>query len=106
MLPACTPTQKVYSITGFGETFTGDSPSGLCKSILGSDFKDATAHTCYAQTYGNFPIVKVCDDSPQFTLEKQGQISELWLLFLAAGIVILCLRKLADLFNTSPNEKS
>lgn len=60
MLPSCTPIQNVYAISAFGETYTGDSPSGLCSYVTGSNFAHADLHMCYSQSYGAFAIRQVC----------------------------------------------
>ena len=37
------------------------------------------------------------------TSEYLGDMSEVWLLFLGAAIVVFCLRKLYDLFDKAPH---
>lgn len=86
MLPRCAPTQKPYSITGFGETFHGESPAHICSHILGSDFKDVTQYMCYSHSYGNYVVKQDCEPAPldQFGMDAGFVVAALLVVVLFA----------------------
>lgn len=51
----------------------------------------------------NYPVIKVCDDAPSFTVEKMQDMTVLWGLFLGAAIAILIVRKILAIFESSPH---
>lgn len=106
MLPACTATQKPFYVAyGNSLSYTGDTPGGACKFFVDNtsiSYSGGTEHQC-ATSAGTYPISKLCDDSPQFTVEKMQDMATVWGLFLLAAIVILCARKILNIFDRAPH---
>ena len=115
MLTPCTAEQKPYAIgsvgtMGFYAGSVGDTPIDACMqhvAVQGGgtySFLGATQFECrWTASVTVFPIRQVCDATPQFTVEKIADMSALWSLFLLAAIVILCIRKLFNVFDRAPH---
>lgn len=118
MLAACTASQKPYVVVHWNSTTTypasaAYSPGEACNLWLVSAFGTAQSlvtvgpHSCIQSGSPtiNFPIIKVCDDTPQpqFTSEKIADMAALWGMFLLVAIVILGLRKLYNVFDKAPH---
>lgn len=111
MLLACTASQKVYGVGQHNANAfysgTGDSPSEACRNFsiaYGGYYESATEFSCNSSLLTTeHPIIKLCDDSPQFTADKIADMSLLWGAFLLAAIVIFLLRKLLNIFESPPH---
>lgn len=116
MLPACTSAQKPYIIghtnsTGSYSGSEGNTPGEACVAFFAPSGPHASLaitrlseFECVISNSTNvYPVRKVCDDAPQFTVEKMQDMSALWGMFLLAAIVILCLRKLFNVFDKAPH---
>jgi len=113
MLPACTASQKPYAIGSLTSDSVhagteNETPGASCRDWAannGSYPKSISEFQCVTlfQPDITYPVVKVCDDTPQFTLEKIQDMSALWSMFLLVFIVIIGLRKLYDIFDKAPH---
>jgi hypothetical protein len=114
MLAACTTSQAPYAVGNFSTTgvtaFVGDSPGSACQAFIASNaglkLTAAMGHSCqYSESSVSYTrvIAKVCDNTPGFTPDKIADMSLLWALFLVCAIVIWCLRRLLNVFDSPPH---
>lgn len=117
MLTACTASQFPYIVghpfvnSTYAES-AANTPAQACHSFVvfagggvpSYELREVTQHYCKTSAAQSaYPIIKLCDDTPQFTTEKIADMATLWGLFLVAAIVILCLRKLFNVFDKAPH---
>jgi hypothetical protein len=112
MLPVCTSTQKPYVIgynaqPGFYANSSGNTPAEACQSFvtaLGYQLTAVSTMQCnWSASSQSYPVLKICDDSPQLTADKIADMSLLWGLFLVVAIVIYGLRRLLNIFESAPH---
>lgn len=112
MLPACTSAQKPYVIGSQNSASTyadsaANTPGGACQlfaATTANTTRAVNAESCSIAAVTNaYPVIKVCDDTPTFTVEKMQDMATVWGLFLLAAIAIICARKILNIFDKAPH---
>lgn len=86
----------------------GDTPGQACAVFAGLYAGHTTQineNSCTVSTIAGraFPVVKVCDTTPQFTSDKIADMSLMWGAFFLVIIVAFTLRKLLNIFEAAPH---